>query len=274
MGKRLPAYGDGQPFPSPFTTRAVHDVLYHLAGFSNPLFFPRYRTHAPVNAAVEYLGYIRRLPMLRLHRQRDDALIEDLIRTSTPFFVLPLQLGGDAQIRAHSRFNNMTGVLECVLESFARNAPRAAKLLIKNHPLDTGLDNYPKILGALANRLCLTGRIKYLETGDLERMLRHAQGTVTVNSTVGALALGLGCPTIALSNPIYNLPGLTFQGPLDSFWDEGAQPDAELFGCFRHTVIHATQVNGGFYSRQGIDLLVKTCRPLLEAEQSPLEALL
>ena len=42
----------------------------------------------------------------------------------------------------------------------------------------------------------------------------------------------------------------------------------------RNTVIHATQVKGGLYSRQGIDLLVRTCCPLLEAELSPLEELL
>ncbi len=57
VGARLPDYGDGQPFQSPFEIRAAHDVAYHMAGIWNPLFFHNYRTHAPVNACVEYFGY-------------------------------------------------------------------------------------------------------------------------------------------------------------------------------------------------------------------------
>lgn len=273
-GKRLPSPGDGQPFRSSFFIRAAHDVAYHVASMSNPLFFPRYRTHAPVTAAIEYFGYLRRLPLLRLiHQKRDDAALESLISTRTPYFVLPLQLDGDAQIKVHSDFCNMAEVMAHVLESFARHAPGKAKLIIKNHPLDPGLDQHQQTISTLISRFDLNNRIVYMETGNLVRMLRHAKGAVMVNSTVGTLALSLGCPTIALGNPIYHLPGLTFQGPLEHFWRIRLKPDNELFNCFRNTVIHATQVNGGFYSREGIDLLVNNCIPLLEADQSPLEAL-
>ncbi len=274
VGARLPDYGDGQPFQSSFEIRAAHDVAYHMAGFWNPLFFPHYHTHASVNACVEYFGYACRLPMLRFHKPRDNDLINKLIRTSTHFFILPLQLGSDAQIRDHSRFDDMVGVMEFVLESFARHAPVEAKLVIKNHPLDIGLMNYPKFIRELADRFALAGRVDYMETGDLGVLLRSARGTVTVNSTVGGLSLGLNCPTIALSDPIYNLPGLTFQGSLDDFWRERPSPDAELFRRFRNTVIHTTQVNGGFYCRKGIELAVQNSLRMLEPEYSPLEKLL
>ncbi len=274
VGARLPDYGDGQPFQSSFKIRAAHDVAYHMAGFWNPLIFPCYRTHAPVSAAVEYFGYASRLPMLRFHKPQDNALVDDMVRASIPFFLLPLQLGSDAQIRDHSRFDDMAGVMEFVMESFARYAPGDARLVIKNHPLDMGLVNYPRIIAELEQRFGLTERVDYLESGDLDTLLRAALGTVTVNSTVGAHSLGLGCPTIALSDPIYNLPGLTFQGELDDFWRDGVRPDAELFRRFRNTVIHTTQVNGGFYSRQGIALAVENCLRMLEPERSPLEELL
>jgi capsular polysaccharide export protein len=68
---------------------------------------------------------------------------------------------------------------------------------------------------------------------------------------------------VTLSDPIYNLPGLTFQGPLDDFWTH-AEARRELFRCFRNTVIHATQVNGGFYSAQAIRMAVANCRRFLE----------
>jgi capsular polysaccharide export protein len=168
----------------------------------------------------------------------------------------------------------MTGVMEYVMESFASHAPTPARLVIKNHPLDMGLVDYPVVIARLERRFGLTGRVIYLESGDLEALLRRAAGTVTVNSTVGGLALGMNCPTVALSDPIYNLSGLTWQGDLDSFWEEKGPPDRELFRCFRATVIHATQINGGLYSRPGIALAVQNAVGPLTAERSPLEELL
>lgn len=272
VGRRLPEAAAVQPFRSPFRVRAAHDIAYHSAGFWNPLAYPRYRTHSTITAATEYAGYASRLPMLRWHAPRDEALIAQLFSDKAPFYVLPLQLGSDAQIREHSMFNDMAEVMEFVLASFARHAPAQSRLVVKNHPLDTGLENHRRTLRALTARFGLEGRVDYIETGNLDALLSRARGTVTVNSTVGAISLGLNCPTMALSNPIYDMPGLTFQGTLDDFWREGTPPDAQLFQHFRSVVIHTTQVNGGFYCRDGIALAVQGSHRLLAAERSPLEA--
>lgn len=274
VGAKLPNYGNGTSFRSPFWLRAAHDVAYHLAGASNPLLFPRYRRHAPLNAAVEYAGYLGRFSMLHFRKPKDAALVDQLARSGAPFYLLPLQLGGDAQIRAHSRFENMTDVLKLVMASFARHAPSDARLVIKNHPLDAGLVRHGCVIAGLEKDFGLSGRIDYLESGDLNKLLRHAQGVVTVNSTVGIISVGAGCPTVTLSDPIYNLPALTFQGPLDDFWTQASRPDAKLYRCFRNTLIHATQVNGGFYCATGIRLAVHNCRRFLEPERSPLDELL
>lgn len=105
-------------------------------------------------------------------------------------------------------------------------------------------------------------------------MVQHARGTVTVNSTVGGVALQHNCPTVTLSDPIYNLAGLTFQGGLDQFWNDAESPDKDLFRCFKSVVVRATQVNGGFYCPKGIALAVKNSIASLTAERSPLEELL
>ena len=168
IGPHLPTFGVGQPFPSSFTVRALHDIAFHLAGLWNPLFYPHYRTHAPVNAAVEYFGYARRLPLLRFSQSRDNAVVEKLVHAATPFYVLPLQLTSDAQIRDHSRFKDMPEVIEFVLESFARYAAVEAKLVIKNHPLDLGLMQYARMIRRLAVRYDVADRVIYLETADLE----------------------------------------------------------------------------------------------------------
>lgn len=270
---RLPEVFPRAPFVSSFAVRALHDVAYHLAGALNSLLYSGYRSHAPDNAAAQYLGYAKRLPMLNVHAQRDQKIIHELLQRKQPYFLLPLQLDGDAQIRHHSRFDNMAQVMRDVLLSFAHHAPDDAHLLIKNHPLDIGLANHGKTAHALAREYGLCGRVHFVETGDLERLLRGASGMVTVNSTAGSVALGEGCPTVCLADPVYNVPGLTFQEGLDNFWHESPRPDANLFHSFRKTVIHSAQVNGGFYSAAGIALAVANAVPRLVAERSPLEVL-
>lgn len=79
---------------------------------------------------------------------------------------------------------------------------------------------------------------------------------------------------MTLSDPIYNLPGLTYQAPLDAFWLDATPPEQELFARFRRVVMTATQINGGFYCRQGISLAVENSAKVLTAERSPLEVLL
>lgn len=274
VGKKIPNYGNGTAFSSSFQLRAFYDVAYHVSGILNPIMFPKYKTHAPVSAPLEYLGYMNRLPRLRFHVDKDSELISQLRGSSDPYYVLPLQLSSDAQIRDHSRFSCMVEVIEFVMCSFAKHADKNSKLVIKNHPLDFGLVNYCQLIEKFAKCFDILGRVHYMETGNLEHLLSAAKGTVTVNSTVGSVALGLNCPTMSLSNPIYNLVGLTFQGTLDNFWLEGEKPDAELFRCFRNTVIHTTQVNGGFYSAAGIELAVKNSSRILESDESPLMALL
>ena len=273
-GERLPAAPEPAPFHAPFRVRALHDVAYHLAGLANPLLFPGYRTHAPIIAPVEYAGYLKRFSWLKMIRRREFSRMQSLAASGRPYFVLPLQLNTDAQIRDHSRFEHMEEVIDYVLESFSRHGPNDAVMAIKNHPLDMGLSDFAGEIRKCARRYGLTGRVEYFEDGDLALLLRQAKGVVTVNSTVGMLALEMGIPTVTLSDPIYNLPGLTFQGSLDGFWPACDQPDRALFEAFRKVVMHATQVNGGFYCRRGMALAAENASRVLTADVSPLEALL
>lgn len=273
-GRRLPELPAPRRFKSNFRVRATHDVLYHLAGLANPVAFPHYRNHAPITAPVEYAGYLKRFTQLRFWKRRDEARIQALVTGKRPFFLLPLQLNTDAQIRDHSPFANMREVMDRVMGSFAEFAPSDALLCIKNHPLDMGLSDHAGAIRHLEHYYGLEGRIVYLESGNLNTLLKRAAGTVTVNSTVGIVSLEHRCPTLALSDPIYNMAGLTWQESLDEFWQSPQAPDAGLFRRFHDTVMHATQVNGGFYCRRGIELAVENAASRLTAEQSPLEALL
>lgn len=272
-GARLAESPPAVEFFSPFHQRAVHDVAYHVAGLANPLLFPRYRTHAGVTAPLEYAGYVRRFAWLRAIRRREERRARELLASGLPYFLLPLQLNTDAQIRDHSRFGHMGEVIEHVLESFARHAPHDTRLVIKNHPLDTGLMDFRRIIRDCERRFDIRGRVDYLEQGDTTAFVSHARGVVTVNSTVGMIALELGTPTLTLGDPIYNLPGLASQLPLAAFWRNPVPPDRTFFGRFRRCVMHATQLNGGFYCATGIALAVENGARVLGAPRSPLEDL-
>jgi capsular polysaccharide export protein len=269
----VPIY-EGQPFKSTLRIRALHDMAYHLSNLANPVMFPRYRTHRPFVSGIEYAGWGARFAIMPLYRRHDERVISTLMNDSHPFYLLPLQLDSDAQIRDHSAFDHMSEVIELVMESFARHAPSDARLVIKNHPLDTGFVNYRRLIRQLETQFHVERRIDYLESGDLDLLLPKAKGLVTVNSTAGLAALQAGCPTIALSDPLYNLAGLTFRGSLDAFWREASPPDPTFFNQFRNVLIHTTQINGGFYSDEGIQLAVANAIPVMTADQSPLEKLL
>lgn len=274
VGARLPEQGMGRPFTATFAARAAHDVAFEIANLANPLLFPRYRTHVPYNRWIGYGAHLRRFAASPFHASRDRALIARLAQDTGLLFVLPLQLESDAQIRYYSPLSTMAALIEHVMGSFARGAPSGSRLVIKNHPLDPGFLNYDRLVTRLGRELGIAGQVDYVDTGDASALMHRARGIVTVNSTVGSSSLALGIPVITLGTAIYNMPGLTFQGPLDAFWKDAAPPDAELFRRYRNTVIYATQANGGYYSAYARSLAVESCLRLLMPERSSLEALL
>jgi capsular polysaccharide export protein len=255
------------------TTRALQDMGYHLSNTAAPLLYPRYQTHRPRHPAREYAGWAWRLPQLPLRRRSEEKALHEILAGSAPVFFFPLQLTGDSQITKHSAFSGIAEAMETVIKSFARHAPRDARLIIKNHPLDTGLDRHAVTARRLARQYDVEQRVYFFETGHLPTIAERAQGTVVVNSTVGLAALGHKCPVKTLAEPIYAMPGLTFQGSLDDFWREAKPPDEKLYRAFREVLLATTQVNGNFFTKRGINLAVQNCDRML-AEESPLEELM
>ena len=155
--------------------------------------------------------------------------------------------------------------MDRAIASFAAHANTAARLLIKLHPLDSGLVNWRKHARNSARRHGVEDRLDFIDGGDLPNLIAGSRGVVLVNSTVGMLSLELGRPTVAAGDAIYNIPGLTHQGGLDTFWTKPEAPDMQLVADFRRVVLHRTQVNGGFFSRPSIDRAVAGSVSRLEA---------
>lgn len=256
-----------QPTGGGLTIRAWHDIRYHLVKVLLKPLFPHYQTHRPDSALKEYWGFVRRIPSVKFHlNKKANRQIETVLTSKKPFYLLPLQLDADSQIRVHSPITSVTKVIQATIQSFANNAPHDALLIIKNHPLDPWFVDYPAVIKkALTENNMDESRVVYLEAGDLITLLKHAKGTVLVNSTVGTSALIYNGPVIALGKAIYDMAGLTFQGTLNDFWTQASPPDKALFNAFRSSVIETTQINGGFYNQKGIEMSVANSLPALEA---------
>ncbi|MBU9167679.1 capsule biosynthesis protein [Burkholderia gladioli] len=258
LGSHLvtPPAAPGKPTGYNLHERVFHDISYRIANALLAWRFPHYRSHRPRNGLVEYTGLAFRALMQGRHHRHAEGVTRAMLCGDRPYYLFPLQLNSDAQIVAHSPFAGVREAIEKVVRSFARHAPGDTLLLIKNHPLDTGMIEYRRFALRIAGEEGVAQRVIFINAGHLPTLLEHARGVVVVNSTVGLSALHHERPLIALGTAIYDLPGLTWQGTLDEFWHQRGQPDMDLYHAFLDYVMHHTQINGDFYTRTGIAMAV------------------
>jgi len=237
-------------------TRLSHDLRFNIARTSDFVRFPNYSRHRVDHPISEYLGWFKRYPALVPFSLQAKYKTKKIINDNLSYYIYPLQLSADSQIRIHSNFSDVNHATEEILRSFEKYAPKATKLIIKNHPLDTGLSKCKEFTRNMSKDLGIEDRVIFLDGGHLPTLLQNAKGTVVVNSTTGMSALFHKSPTIALGNALFDMPGLTFQGGLNEFWCRAKRSDYKLFSDFRDVVINDTQINGNFYTRKGIAMAV------------------
>jgi capsular polysaccharide export protein len=247
----VPAPDDQRRFDGGFVREAVADVAYHLANLAFGWRYPHYRSHLPGQPVWLDLG-------IGLHMLRDLATRPAMTRrcarlatSARPFFLMPLQIESDFQIRAYSRYASVGDALREVVASFARHAPAHAHLAIKAHPREVVWRSWRRLAGELARAGGVADRVHYLDGGDLDRLIAASRGVVTVNSTVGLQALQRGRPVKTLGAAVYDVAGMTHGGDLDSFWSDPVPPDAALVRDFIALLAVSIQVRGSFYSRAG-----------------------
>lgn len=247
----LPAI-DRQPlYKYPWSVEAFNEVVFNMANVVAAWTYPGYERDKLYHPLIDYLSNIPRLAMARSRDRVASHLIDDVIGVGLPYFVFPLQLQSDYQLRYNSQYDHIGDAAEDVIESFARAAPVSARLVFKLHPLDNGMEPWRKILRTLARRYGVKKRVYVIDGGNLDHLLRHASGALTINSTTGIHALRVGCATKVLGIALYDIDGLTCQKPLDAFWREGTQPDPELLEALERVLAATIQVKGCFYTEDG-----------------------
>lgn len=258
----LPASPDPVPVRSGFAARAREAMFHHVFAWLGRPLFPHHRNHRPLPAWREAAGWLGR--SLRKRREARASLAALAGIAGRPMFLLPLQIEGDTQLAVHSPFASVAEAVEHVLQAF-REAPADARLLVKRHPLDPGVVDWRALVMEAAHRIGVGDKVAFIERGDLLPLLRAARGVITVNSTVGPLALAEGTPVLALGAAVYRIPGITAECGLKQFWHDPPAVDAESFDLFRRVLRAKCLVNGGFHSEAGLDLLVANAAERLRA---------
>jgi capsular polysaccharide export protein len=244
-------------YPSHFSWVAIPDVVYNLANTAFWFLYPHYQRHTIDWPPREYAAWIARLVTARSRNRRAASAIAELRASGWPYFVFPLQLEGDFQVRARSPFNGQTEAIEFVSASFAVSAPPGAHLVLKTHPLDNGLIDWRRIFDEIFARHGLADRVLFLDGGNLGSIVDRARGVVTINSSAGLEAILAGIPVKALAPAIFDVAGLAHQGTLETFWNAPDAPDAVLANQFVRALAGSVLVRGTIYSRDGLDAAVR-----------------
>lgn len=251
LARNLPEPELGPRYRSSFTAEAVADVSFHAANLVFRFLHPHYRSHLPGVPLIGDVGIGLHLLIARLRRSNANARVQVLLESGRPYFVFPLQIENDFQIRAYSPYASIGDAIAEVMRSFARHAPPHSLLVIKEHPREIAWINWQRHCLLLAAKLGIGERIVHLDGGPLDGLLAGSQGVITINSTTGLQALFHGRPLKVLGQAIFDIEGLACSGSLDKFWNEPAPPDAGLLNAFTRLLAASIQVRGGFYSPQG-----------------------
>lgn len=252
--QRLPPAPETKVITASFGRRARDGYWHYHHTVTGRLRFKHYRTHREISTIGEGLNWARRLYNAG-KRQRAVRPVLRSLRTDR-YFLFPLQLGTDYQIRRHSAFETMEVACRYVIDSFAQHAPADTDLIIKVHPLDCSGHRWPKFVAAEARRAGIVERIKLIDGGNLQHLATRSRGLVTVNSTSGTLALASGVAVKVLGDAVYDIDGIADQQHLDKFWGSPKKPDPETWAAYHRVLLDCCLVSGGIASQSAVTTLI------------------
>ncbi|MBO6756941.1 MAG: capsular biosynthesis protein [Roseibium sp.] len=244
-------------YPSSFWLQTGPDVIYNLTNVFVSLAYPHYQRHTLYPPVMEYLRGGWRLLRAGARDRTTARQLAALHAKNTRYFVLPMQLEGDFQLRRHSPFESFANVIDTVFRSLSEHGEKDLHLVLKSHPLDVGYENWPQVVDGLAGRYGLDGRVHYLDGGRLDEILARAEGVVTLNSTAGLEALQMGLPVKTLVPAHFDIAGLTHSGDLGSFWGAPHKPDADLLSAYIKAIAATIQVRGSIHNADGLPVAAK-----------------
>jgi len=242
------------PHPQPVPTShsyfcaACYATFYYISSRLGRPLFAHYAHHRPFNPLDEGFLWLRAGFRKYYYRLLQRGILKKLTTAySGKYYLSPLQVHCDGQIKACEGVASAAFFIRRTIKSFVRNAPSGTLLVLKHHPLCRGYSDYTRLIQKLTRLHGCEDRVFYVHDLHLPTLLKHALGTIVVNSTAGLSSLLHNTPVITLDRTVYDLHGLTFQGKLDDFWQAPGEVDQDLYRKFRSHLLMTNQINGNFY---------------------------
>ncbi|OOF81800.1 capsule biosynthesis protein [Rodentibacter ratti] len=234
-----------------FLPMAKRAIVYYIQAYCKRSDFPKYQHHRILNLKYYIKLWVKSAIKRTCYYFRDRTFAQQVSAGKFgEFFIVPLQVYDDSQVKVHCDYGSVEAFLKEVLRSFAENAPIHLNLIVKHHPMDRGFIDYRHIIQTFEQHYPqLRGRISYIHDVPLPVLLRYGKGMVTLNSTSGISALLHNMPVITLGRANYDFEGLTYQGNLADFWANPLPPNPMVFNAYRKYHLHKTMINGSFYNR-------------------------
>lgn len=255
QARELPPLPELPPVTASFQRRARDGFHYYTKVALGRFRFILYKSHRPESPIVEGVGWLKRFALAKRRARQTEEALQTI--EGKPYFVLPLQLSADYQIRIHSPFYDMQSAAEYMMVSFARYAPKDAYLVVKEHPLDSSFFNWRHFILSKARALGIEDRVMHVDVCDLADLSVNSRGMICVNSTSGTLALACGTPVLVLGDAIYNIPGITHSGHIDQFWKAPQSPKPDVYDAFKRVLYNRCLVRGGVASQSAVEALVQ-----------------
>ncbi len=168
---------------TPFHT--AHMMAYFTAVILAWPLFRQYRYPYTLKIWPQAWGHLRRYLIWLVRRRARETEAAQILEDPRPFFLACLQREGDTQLLRHSDVKTNRAFMAKVIRSFAAHAPSDARLVIKNHPLDPGVDDLPGVVqgvwpGRTGWRL-MAGEVPGCSCLRASLRAHVAAGVVTVN---------------------------------------------------------------------------------------------
>jgi capsular polysaccharide export protein len=236
-------------FGSTFPKMAREAIFYYWIANIFSYKYPHYKHHRCFSLWNEFKAGCLNIFRKYKYRISEKGLNEKCEKElDKRYYFVPLQTHGDFQIQTHSKYEHIEEFIKEVITSFAKNSDKDTFLVFKHHPVDRGRKNHAKYIKNIAYTLGIKDRVIITWDVHLPTFLKHAIGTIVINSTVGISSLYHHTPTICLGEAIYDIEGLTSKDiSIDDFWKNYTEVDNELFRKYKAYLIKTTQINSNFY---------------------------
>ncbi len=250
-----------------FWVEAVGEVLFHTCNYLYHWTFHNYQADRYYNPFIEYFSQIPRLLKAKKLDAEANQFINTLLNTKADFWLFPLQMQNDYQLRVNSNFKHQSEAIELVIKSFSKFSAVHEKLVIKIHPMDNGIEPWNKIITDLKDKYAVSKRVFFVDGGNLQNFIVNSRGVITINSTVGLHSLQALKPVYVLGCAIYDIKGLASDQSLGEFFQNPVSPDKKLLDAFIKLIAASIQVKGHFFTRKGSDIAIRTMSEKLLMEQ-------